>query len=463
MNITDEKLSELTTKLTVQIEPEDYRDNVHSVLKDYAKKVNLKGFRPGKVPVRVVKKMYGAGVLLEELNKIVSQELGQYIEEKSLPVVGEPLPLTTDIDLEGEEDSNYDFEFEVGLFREFDVDYGLAGENSLYNISIDDETLDKEVENLQKTYGPMSNPESSQEGDTLFGKLMQLGEDGEPVEDGYSRMYALNPERVQDEAFKEKMAGGLKPEEDHLELRMEEIVENDHEMRRVWENNVQNEKIRDVSDEDLEAIKGMTFRFEVRKINRIEPMEVGQELFDKAFGEGNISSEEEMRTKLGEDMTTFFEREAQRFYRSKTIKALLEGVEIDLPDEFLQRWLVRTREQVTEENIGDLYESYSRSLKWRLIVEKMQRDNPALIVEEEDLREQARIAVMQQFGSMLGDAEPEKMDNFVDYFLKDEKMSGRLFDEVLERKIFTVLEEKNPPASEDITASEFLEVLKAEK
>lgn len=462
MKISDEKLSELTSKLTVHIEPEDYNDSVNTILKDYAKKVKLKGFREGKVPVRVVKKMYGKGVLLEELNKIVSRELGQYIEDNKIKVVGEPLPLTTEIDLESDDDSNYDFDFEIGVAGEFEVNYGLAGENSLYNISIDEETLGKEIENLQKTYGPMSNPDSSEPGDTLFGKLIQLGEDGEPLEEGYQRMYSLNPDRIKEDSFKEKMGSGLKPEEDHIDLKMEEVTENDNEIRHVWEHNVQKEKIRDVSDEDLEVIKGATFRFEVRKINRIEPMEVGQELFDKAFGEGVVTSEEEMKEKLTENMEGFFKREGQRLYRSKTIKALLEGHKIELPDEFLQRWLVRTREQVTEENIGELYESYTRSLSWRLIVEKMQDDNPDLVVEEADIRAQAEMAVMQQFGSMLGDADPERMSQFVDYFLKDEKMSSRLFDEVLERKIFEGLEAKNPPATEDITAVEFLEVLKAE-
>ncbi len=462
MKITDEKLSELTSKVTVHIEPEDYSDSVNTILKDYAKKVQLKGFRQGKVPVRVVKKMYGQGVLLEELNKVVSRELGQYIEENKIKVVGEPLPLTTEIDLEGDDDSSYDFEFEIGVAGPFEVNYGLAGENSLYNISIDDETLGKEVENLQRTYGPMSNPDSSQPGDTLFGKLIQVDENGDPIEEGYSRMFSLNPERVKNEDFKEKMGAGLKPEEDHLDLKMEEITENDNEIRRVWEYNVQNEQVRTISDEELEAIKGMNFRFNVRKINRIELMEVGQELFDKAFGEGTVTSEDEMRAKLTEDMEGFFKREGQRFYRSKTIKALLEGHDIEVPDEFLQRWLIRTREQVTEENIGEIYESYKRSLTWRLIIEKMQEENPDLIVEEADIRAQAEIAVMQQFGSMLGDADPERMDQFVDYFLKDEKMSSRLFDEVLERKIFEGLEVKNPPATEDITAVDFLELLKAE-
>lgn len=448
-------------KLKVTVAPEDYREQVKVVLKDYAKRANLKGFRKGKVPVSVVRRMYGKGIVFEELNKVISKGLGEYLEEENVPLVGEPLPVTKDIDFDENAEQDYEFEFELGLAPEFQLNYGLAGENSLYNVEIDDDTLEKEIGTLQNTYGPMTNPEESQEGDILFGKLSEIDADGNVVEEGWQKMFTMNAERIEDEDLKKTMADGKKPE-DTFEVTMAQALRNDNEIRRFWETNVKNEKIRDVSDEQLEEVKSKKFQFEVRKINRIEKMEIGQELFDKAFGEGTVTTEDEFRDKLKSDMVTFFERESKRFYRSKTIKALIEGMELPLPDDFLKRWLVATREQVTEENIEELYGSYVRSLKWKLIVEKMQEDNASIKVEEADLRAKAEESVKAQFGQMLADGNEDRLSTFVDYYLQDEKMSGRMFDELVEEKVFTHLEEQNPPATEDITATEFLEVLKAE-
>ena len=459
MEITRTDTGDLTATLNVNIQPEDYQDQVKAVLKDYAKRANIKGFRQGKVPPSVIRKMYGRGVVYEELNKVISSELENYIKGEELPLVGEPLPISNDIDLDPKAETAYDFEFQIGLAPIFSIDYGLAGNNPLYKILIDDETVNKEVENLQKTYGPMENPETSEAGDILFGKLFEVDADGNAVEEGFSRMAPLNPERVPSEDLKAVMADGKKAD-DVFPVKLEDAFQNDHEIRNFWEQNVQREKIRDVSDELLEELKQKTYHFEVRKMNRITPMEVGQEMFDKAFGEGNVTSEDEMRDRLHGDLDKFFQNEAKKFYRVKTIRSLIEGIEMPLPEAFLKDWLVRTREQVSEENIGELYPSYERSLKWRLLVEKMSVDDETMKIEEEDLRAKAAEAVRQQFGQMIPDGDDERLDSFVNYYLQDEKMVGKLYDDLLEDKVFEHLNEKNPPAEEEITATDFLEKLK---
>lgn len=462
MEITREKTGELTASIKVKVDPADYQSQVNSVLKDYAKKAQIKGFRAGKVPVSVVRRMYGKSVVFEELNKIISQSLSEYIEAEKLPLVGEPLPTVTDIELDAAAESSYEFDYELGLAPEFTMDYGLTGNDPVYNINIDDETLDKEIVTLQKTYGPMNNPEVSQEGDILFGKIMEIDAEGNVVEEGYSKMMPLNPERIEDEALLSIMGEGKKPE-DSFTLNIEQALRNDHEIRRFWENNVQNEKVRDISDEDLEAIKGKQFKFEVRKINRIEPMEVGQELFDKAFGEGNVTTEEEFRDRVKADMDKFFDREGLRFYRSKAIKNLIDGTTIPLPDEFLRRWLMRAQENATEGNIDEMYDSYSRSLRWKLMVDKMKGENPAVNVEEADLRVKAEEMVKTQFASMLTGDNENQLETFVNYYMQDEKLVNRMFDELIEERIFDHLNDKNPPVSEEISAADFMEKLKAER
>ncbi|MEM0999795.1 MAG: trigger factor [Bacteroidota bacterium] len=460
MEITRENTGDLLTTVTINVAPEDYQDEVKRILKDYSKRVNIKGFRQGKVPLSVMKKMYGKGVIVDELNKIISQALESYVQEQDLVIVGEPMPKTTNLELESELDKSYSLSYEIGLAPDFEIDYGLAGQTPLYLVNIDEEILNKEVQDMQKRFGPMTNPEESQEGDILFGKVSELDAEGNLVEDGLARMAALNPDRVEDEALKEIMGQPKKPE-DTFDVKMEQIFPRNADLRRFWESNAQNEKVRNVNDELLEEIKGKTFRFELKRINRIEPMEIGPELFEKAFGEGEITEEADFRDRVSNDMDGFFNNEATRYYRSNTIKSLIEGIELPLPEEFLQSYLVQSREQLTEENVGEIMESYLRSLRWRLIVEKMQKADDTVKVAEEDLRERAEEKVMAQFGAMIGE-DQERLDSFVSYYLREEKIVQEIFDEVLEDRVFAHVAQENPPVEETITATEFMEKLKSE-
>jgi trigger factor len=460
LEITKENTGDLLATITVNVAPDDYRDEVRKILKDYGKRVNLKGFRKGKVPMSVMKKMFGKGVIVEELNKIISRELENYIKAEEMVLVGEPLPVSSNLELESELDKEYTLSYEVGLAPEFSIDYGLAGQASYYTVTIDDEVLAKEIADMQKRYGPMTNPEESQEGDILFGKVSEVDGDGNVVEDGLSRMVALNPDRIEDEDLKTEMGKTHKPE-DTFPVTMKQIYPRAADLRQFWETNVQNEKVRDVSDDELEEIMGKSFVFEVKKINRMEPIEIGQEFFDKIFGEGNITTEEEFRERVSNDMDGFFNNEAQKYYRSKTIKALIEGIDIPLPEDFLKRFLVRTREAISEDNVAEVMESYLRSLRWRLIVEKMQKSDDSMTVEEDDLREKAEEKVLAQFGGMVGE-DKARLDQFVNYYLQQENMVQEIFDEVLEDRVFAHLAQENPPAEESITATAFMEMLKAE-
>ena len=454
MEITKESTGKLTARLKVKVVPEDYKDQVDTVLKDYARRANIKGFRPGKVPVSVVRKMFGKGIVFEELNKLISSNLTEYIKKEQIALVGEPLPITKDVELDEESDSAYDFEYDLGLAPDFSINYGLVGDAPFYKVQVDDETLEKEVEEVLERHGDMTNPDESQEGDTLFGKLS----DG----DGHEKMVALNPKRVVSDSLKAEMGKSHKAGST-FKATMADIFENDNAVRRFWNTNVQGETIANISDEELEHLKGQEFTFEVRKINRTTKAELGVDLYEKVYGEEHgITDDGEFRERLRKDMETFFNREAGRYYRSKAIRALVEGSDIPLPDEFLRGYLVRTREQVTDENIEEIYPSYSRSLRWRLLIEKMQGADEAVKVNQDDIRERARQMVLAQFGSMVGSDDTERLDSFANYYLKDEKMVERLFDEVLEDKVFNHIAAQNPAVEEGITAAAFMEKLKAE-
>ncbi len=461
LEIKQEKISDLTGKLTVVVTPEDYKGPVNTVLKDYAKRADINGFRKGKVPVAVVKKMFGKGVIFEELNKIVSAGLNDYVQEKQLKLVGEPLPVTVDMELDPEKDLDYELAFEFGTSSDFTVDFGLAGENPIYKVSADDKLIDREVEGMRTQHGEMSNPEASEPGDTLFGKLIEADKDGVAIEGGLERMFALNPERVKTKALITKMGKGQK-EGDLLKVKMKDLFDNDAEIKDLWEKNVSGEQVREVSSDEVADIKKKTFNYEVRKINRSIKTEVNQELFDKVYGEGTVPTEADFRDKIGGDIEGHLNGQATKLYRSQTIRALVEGTDIQVPDEFLKKWLISTREKITEENIDETYTSYIRSLKWRMIVEEMQAQDETVKVSQEDIVDRARQMVTSQFGKMMGEGNEAQTEQFVQYYLQDEKMVQKLFDEELEDRVFKFIVGKNPPVEDEVTGTDFIEKLKEE-
>jgi trigger factor len=453
LEIKQNNTGHLTATLSVTVTPADYQERVETVIKDYARRATIKGFRPGKVPANVVRKMFGKGVVFEELNKILGEGINQYLKDNNVRLVGEPLPVTKDIDLEGDSYQNYEFDYEIGLAPEVRINYGLAGNAPFYKIEIDDALLDKEIDDMRSRYGDMTNPETSEAGDILYGKL-SFGE--------FEKMLAINPTRVHTDSIKAQLAKSHKAG-DILEIKAADVFENDHAIRRFWETGVSGDATRELNSDQFEALKNATYQFEVRKINRMGKIEVGPKLYEKAFGEDHgITDESEFRKRVADDMAGFFGREAVRFYRSKVIRALVEGNELPLPDDFLKAFLLRTRENMTDADLEEVYPSYSRSLRWRLIVEKMQQDDSNVNVSAEDLKSHARQMVLTQYGNLVDPNDTERLDSFAEYFLKDEKYVEQLFNDLLENRVFEHLGQKNPPVEESITASDFIEKLKAE-
>jgi trigger factor len=460
LEIKQEKTGDLTGRLSVVVTPEDYREPVNAVLKDYAKKAQIKGFRKGMVPTSIVRKMFGKGVIFEELNKIVSKGLNDYLNESQLSLVGEPLPVSKEIDLDPEKELSYELDFEIGMAAPFAINYTALSTSPIYKVAADDTLIDKEIEGMRTQHGEMSNPDESQAGDTLFGKLWEVDANGNTVEGGLERMFAMNPERVVSEALKAEMGNGKKAE-DRIAVKMSDLFDNDGEIRDLWEKNVQGEQVRDLTDAELAEIKEKSFSFEVRKINRSEKLDVNQELFDKVLGPDQVTSLSDFRDKVAVDIEGHLNTQAAKLYRALAIRAIIDATDIELPHDFMRKWLIATREQINETNIDSLYDTFLRSYKWRLIVEKMQEENEQVKVSQENVIDRARAMVRSQFGSMIGDDE-SRLESFVQYYIQDEKMVQRLFDEELEDRLFFHINALHPPKEEETTGSQFIEILKKE-
>lgn len=455
MAVEKEQLGDLNLLVKVEVPPSEYQPEVNKSIKDYAKKVQLKGFRAGKVPPGVVKKMYGQSILAEELNKLVNNHLTSYIRDEELNVLGEPLPKMEEDDqqLDINAETTYTFSFEVGL--QPDVDLSLLDKKpslTQYPIKIDDELIDKEVEHMQKRFGKMTNPETvvDEEEDVLYVSLEELDKDGEVKEEGWSNDPAIAFDQFKGKNLRKQLASAKKGDTFTINL-FKSIDKSKEEIR---------DDILNLKDNDLEV--GDTFQLTVKNVNHTEKMEVGQELFDKVYGEGNIESEEAFREKIKEELGQMLESYTTQRLNNDIQKYLLDKVEANFPEDFLKRWLQYSNDgNVTEEDLEKEFEPFLRNLKWTLIVNKVMEAND-IHVHREDIEARTRDMIKAEYG--FSDDDPtgkEYLDQLVGHFMQNKEHVERLYDQMRDIKVFEVLREKFTLKDKPTTFDTFKEEMNA--
>ena len=474
MNVIKEVIDDLNAVLKVSVGPDDYKENVSAALRDYAKKANLKGFRKGKVPMSVVKNMFGKSVLFEELNKSLSRKLSDYITEEKLDVLGQPIPRKLDsINLEVDAENVYDFEYEVGLAPNIQLSFKLKEVPFVYEIEIDDNYLDEEIIRIRKRYGEMTNPEVSEAGDILFGKLTLNPEDtgklpadiaGDKSKEALTSekleaMIALNPDRIPSGELKTEMGAGKKAGDVLKGLKLGDIFDKDSDLKRFWEMSPKKDDPKlIVSDADLDVLKKVSFDFEVKRLNRMATALMDEEFFAKVFGADNIKTEEEFRARIIQDLTDFLNGDREKYFRSKAIEALIDSHNLELPEGFLKKWLKESSEELTEAKLETEFPDYLKSLRWSLIAREIRKTNPELEVKEDDLRNHIRTLVVKQYGNMGSEMNDETIDSIVGYTLQDEKAAERYYQELVDERLFGFIREQLNPKSKNIKASEYIKL-----
>lgn len=359
MNITQEKIDQLNAVIKIQLSEADYKKNVDKVLKDYQNKATVPGFRKGHVPMGMVKKMVGVNAMVDEINKVLSASLQQYINDEKLDVLGNPLPkLNEQEKIDWENQKDFEFRYDVGLAPKFELELSDKLKFDQYVIKVSKNDINKYVEDLSRRYGKMTNPEVSDADDMLFGKFEEL-ENGEFKAGGIVHSSVVIIKSVTDSSLQKKLTG----------LKAGDVVEFDPKKVSEHESDVAA-----ALGVHVNELKGITnkFRYTVEKINKILPAEVNQELFDKVFGPNKITSEQEFRGKIEEQLSQGLIVDSDRKLKSDIQEELFKKLNLALPDAFLKRWIAATNEKpVTPEQIDQDYDQYSKELKWQLIENKI--------------------------------------------------------------------------------------------
>ncbi|MBV8389941.1 MAG: trigger factor [Mucilaginibacter sp.] len=446
MNISQEKIDSLNAVVTINIKPEDYQARVDKAIKDHAKKAKIPGFRPGMVPPSHIKKMYGKSILVDEVNNLLSDTLNNYINEQQLEVLGQPLPKMDDKQYNWDFADDFEFNYELGLAPAFEVDFSSKDKVTQYVIKADKETLESRIKNIRKSYGKMTNPDVSADGDVLYAELVQLSPDGSVFEGGVTNTTSVRLDQVQDEKIKKSLIGLKKGDEVTLDI------------QKAYNNDVTRiAAILKVDDETAAELKS-NFRLTVKNVNRLEESDLNQEFFDKLFGEGTVTTEEEFRAKITEEVEAMFAQDAERKLQNDLYKLAVEKATFQLPDEFLKRWLKATNEKLSEEELTGGYDDFAKNLKWTLLENKIIKDNK-IEIKYEEVFAAAKQRLDAQFRMYSPQAlSEEQLGQYTVQYLQNRDEANKIFEEVKALKALDYLKSVVTLDQKEVDAKDFSSV-----
>lgn len=445
MNVSLKNNDAVSGIVKLEIGKADYADQVEKSLRSFRQKANVPGFRKGMVPMSMVKKMYGKHVLIEEVNKLVSENLFKYIRENNLNILGEPLPNQTEQkEINFDKDEDFEFCFDVALAPEINIELSKNDHMPYYEVQIDDDMLNKQVDAYRANFGSYEPAEEVEEKDMVKGTVAEL-ENGSPKEGGIVVEGAvLMPMYIKNEEEKAKFIGAKNNSV---------IVFNPNKAYEGAE-----AEIASFLKIDKEKVAETTgdFSFEITEITRHKDAELNQELFDKVFGEGVVTSEEEFKNKIKEALAEQFAPQSNFKFLTDAREILVEKVgELAFADDLLKRWLLMANEKNTKESIEQDYPQIIADLKYHLIKESLVKKNN-LKVEDADIEDFAKRVAKAQFAQYGMLSVPEDvLDNYAKDMLKNKQTLQNIIDRAVEEKLAGWLKEQVELDVKEVSADEF--------
>lgn len=408
MEIALQKKDGQVAELTVQIKPEDYKESVEKKVRDYSKKARINGFRPGKVPPQVIRRMMGKDLLAEEVYNLLNKKINGYIQEEKLRLLGDPLPSDGSPVVDFEVEGDYTFVYDLGLAPEFEVELSKLPKLTSYDVQVDAASVERMVTSLQREHGEASEPESVGEDDVITGQLTATGRRAE-----YDKVVSLPLDRME-EKYRRRLAGTTKGQK--VEIDIKRAYAKDYALI---------SRLLGISVDEASKLRG-DFDLALQKIDRRAKHPLDQELFDKVFGPGNVTDEADFRTKVQEALQKSFERQAEEQKGEDLKEALIEKTKFELPSSFLKRWILATNQTkedetpLSAEQIEDEFPRYEQELRWTLIQGKVIAANDIHVHQEEVVAK----AKQQIAAQLLGGAEitpelEETLDRFAEGYLSE--------------------------------------------
>ena len=451
MNIVRKDIDAVNALVTLQVSKADYEEKVEKTLRDYRKKANIPGFRPGMVPVGLVKKMYGKSVLAEEINKVVSEGIYNYIKENDLNILGEPLPNETEqtpIDFDTMQD--FEFKFDLGIAPEFEVIVDKKLKVKHYQISLTNEMVENQVTSYTGRFGQYVQVDDVEEKDVIKGDLIELGINNEPNEDGVkAEAGVLCPAYIKNNPQKKLFIGA----------KIGDVIK--FNPQKAFENEAEISSLLKVSKEEAANISS-DFQMTITGITRYNESEINQDLFDKVFGKDVVNSEAEFRAKIKENIQENLDADSNYKFGIDARDAVIKKLDkVVFPDEFLKRWVLATNQDISTEKLDEDYNKMLDDLKWHLVKDKIAKENEVK-VETEDVNAYGRKIALAQFAQYGMPSVPDDiLDNYVKDMVKDEKSMKNVIEGVVNDKVISIIKDAVKLESVKITIDAFNKMLEA--
>ena len=444
MKISFENPDKVNGLLTITVEEADYQASVEKTLKDYRKKANYPGFRPGMVPMGLIKKQYGASAKMDAINKLIGEQIYKYMQDNKIQMLGEPLPSEKQEAQDLEKPAPYTFAFDIAVAPEFKIE--LNGHNKIdhYTIIVDDALIDRQVEMFTSRNGTYEKAESYEDNDMLKGDLRELDEKGNTKEDGITvEAASILPNYIKDEAQKALFNGAKLG--DIITLNVSKAFENEAEIASLLK--VERDRVKDIKSD---------FSYQITDIQRYKKHPVDQELFDSLFGKDTVKSEKEFREKIAEGLKEQLAVDADykfildvRAYCEKKVGKL------EFPDALLKHIMLNNNKDKGEEFVEKNYEQSIKELTWHLIKEQLVADNQ-IKVNDEDVLNAAKETARVQFAQYgMNNVPDEYVENYAKEILKKRENVDGLVDRAVDIKLTDALKKVVKLNEKEISLDDF--------
>ena len=445
MNITFQTSDKLNGQITAVVEPADYQENLAKSIKDYSKRVNLPGFRPGKVPAGLIKKQFGQSLLAEEVNKLLQEKLYDYIRDEKINMLGEPLPVVDNNKNTFMDGDTFTFTFDIAIAPEIKVSLTKKDKVDYYNVVVSDEMVQNQVQMYRQRGGSYEKVESYEENDMIKGVITELDEKGNALEGGVTAEgVVMLPKYFRGDDEQKKLFEGAKVN-DVIRFNPAKAYDNSE---------AELASLLKVEKEKALEHKG-DFNFQITEITRYMPGPLNQELFDQVFPKGTVTTAEEFAAKIKEQIENQFKKDADYRFLLDLRKHVTEKVgKLEFPDEKLKR-IMLANAKGDEKKVEDNYEKSVEELTWHLIKEQLV-EMTGVKVEDNDVLEMAKEVTRMQFAQYgMLNIPDEYIDNSVKEMLKKRETVDNLIDRCIEVKLGTALKEKITLSEKSVTAEEF--------
>ena len=453
MNISFENPDKVNGLITITVEESDFKDNVEKMLKDYRKRANFPGFRPGMVPMSLVKRQYGLSARMDAVNRVVSEQLYKYIQDNNVKMLGEPLPSSKQVEVDLSKDGPYTFVFDIAVAPEFKVE--LNGKNKIdyYNIKVDDKLIDQQVEMYASRAGSYAKAETfdPEQRDMLKGDLRELDAEGNTLEDGITLSdVVLMPQYIKVDDQK-KLFDGAK---------LGDIIT--FNPRKAYpENDAEVSSLLKIKKEEIADHEG-DFSYQITEISRYMKHAVDQELFDQIYGEGNVKSEEEFRQRVADEIRPQLQQNSDYKFMLD-VRAYVEKKigKVTWPDDILKRVMLNANKDKGMEYVEKNYEGSIKELTWNLAKEQLVAAHDVKI-EDADVKAAAIEASRAQFAQYgMSNIPDEYLENYANDLLKKRENVESFVDRAVDDKLREALKKAVKLNEKEVTLDEFNEMMRA--